>query len=57
MAGGSQHLKNKTLSQVVTQPGDSHFRARLMKVKDPFLEKDKFSANNGDQTRFWEFHY
>jgi hypothetical protein len=34
----NKYLKNKTLSQVVRQQGDSHFWAGLMEVKDPFQE-------------------
>ena len=50
----SKYLKNKTLSQVTKQPGDSQFWSGLMEVKDQFLEHGKFKVNNGNQTRFWE---
>lgn len=33
------YLKNKTLSQVIRQLGDSRFWAGLMEVKDLFLKK------------------
>jgi hypothetical protein len=37
-----KRLKNKTLSQVVKQPGDSQFLAGLKEIKEQFLERRKF---------------
>ena len=49
-----KYMKNKTLSQVAKQPGDSHFWSGLMEVKDHFFPRGKFVVNNGRQIRFWE---
>jgi hypothetical protein len=56
MAGDSQqkYLKNKTLAQVEKKKGDSHFWSRLMDVKNSFLERGRFSVQDGTRTRFWE---
>jgi hypothetical protein len=49
MAGDSQqkYLKNKTLAQVEKKKGDSHFWSRLMDVKKSFLERGRFSVQDG----------
>jgi hypothetical protein len=47
-----KYLKNKTLSQVCKQAGDSQFWSGLMEVKDKFLSRGKFKINNDKQTRF-----
>jgi hypothetical protein len=54
MAGDSQqkYLKNKTLAQVEKKKGDSHFWSRLMDVKKSFLERGRFSVQDGTWTRF-----
>ena len=44
-----KYMKNKTLSQVAKQPGDSHFWSGLMEVKDHFFPRGKFAVNNGDR--------
>ena len=49
-----KYLKNKTLSQVVKQPGDSQFWVGLMEVKEHLLDRGKFLVQNGEQVRFWE---
>jgi hypothetical protein len=35
-------------------PGDSHFWAGLMKVKDEFLSMGRFDLGDGSQVQFWE---
>jgi hypothetical protein len=48
-----KYLWNKTLGQVTKKPGDSHFWAGLLKVKDLFLSFGTFKVNSGRNTRFW----
>jgi hypothetical protein len=33
---------------------DAHFWSTLMDVKNMFLERGRFSVQDGSQTRFWE---
>jgi hypothetical protein len=40
--------------KVDRKPGDSHFWAGLMKVKEIFFGHDTFHLNKGKRTRFWE---
>jgi hypothetical protein len=47
-----KYLWNKTLGQVTKKPGDSHFWAGLLKVKDMFLSFGTFKVNSGRNTRF-----
>jgi hypothetical protein len=47
-----KYLKNKTLSQVKKERGDSHFWSGLMEVKSLFLERGRFVVQDGTQTRF-----
>ena len=47
-----KYLKNETTAQVQKKPGDSHFWAGLMKVKDTFLNIESFPLNDGNQIRF-----
>jgi hypothetical protein len=49
-----KYLSNKNLDQVHKKPGDSHFWAGLMKVKEQFLRCGRFKVNSGLETRFWE---
>jgi hypothetical protein len=49
-----KYLTNKCLTQVLHRPGDSHFWAGLMKVKEDFLVGGTFKIKNGEQVRFWE---
>jgi hypothetical protein len=50
----NKYLRDKTLTQVQYMPGDSHFWAGLMKVKDEFLSMGRFDLGDGSQVRFWE---
>jgi hypothetical protein len=50
----NKYLGSKTLSQVQWKSRDSHFWARLMKVKNEFLCFGTFLIKNGSQVRFWE---
>jgi hypothetical protein len=47
-------MGGKSLTQVSRKPGDSHFWAGLMNVKDQFLRWGHFQVGNGQATRFWE---
>lgn len=49
-----KYFHNKSIGQVVGKPGDSHFWAGLMKVKELFLSQGKFVAKSGSNVRFWE---
>jgi hypothetical protein len=49
-----KYLSRYTLTKVTSKPGDSHFWAGLMKVKDTFLNLGSFILKNGTQIRFWE---
>ena len=49
-----KYLKNETIAQVQKKPGDSHFWAGLMKVKDSFLNFGSFQLNDGNQIHSWE---
>lgn len=48
------YLAKKTITLVEKQPGDSHFWAGLMEVKNSFLSCGAFQVGNGTQLRFWE---
>jgi hypothetical protein len=50
----NKYLNSKPLSQAFWKPGDSHFWAGLMKVKQYFLRFGSFTIKNGSQIRFWE---
>jgi hypothetical protein len=50
----NKYLANQTIGKVDRKPGDSHFWAGLMKVKEIFLNHVTFHLNNGKQIRFWE---
>jgi hypothetical protein len=43
----NKYLRDKTLTQVQYMPGDSHFWAGLMKVKDEFLSMGRFDLGDG----------
>jgi hypothetical protein len=45
-------LSSKPLVHAVWKPGDSHFWASLMKVKNDFLRFCTFKIRNGTQVRF-----
>jgi hypothetical protein len=49
-----KYLSRYTLTKVTSKPGDSHFWAGLMKVKDTFLNLGSFILKNGTRIRFWE---
>jgi hypothetical protein len=49
-----KYLTNQTIGKVDRKPGDSHFWAGLMKVKETFLRHGSFHLNNRKQIRFWE---
>lgn len=49
-----QVLKNQTIAEVEKKPGDSHFWAGLMKVKDAFQNFGSFQSNDGNQIRVWK---
>jgi hypothetical protein len=49
-----KYLSNKSLTQVKKRPGDSHFWAGLMKVKDQFIARGSFQIHNGSEARFWK---
>jgi hypothetical protein len=50
----NKYLNSKPLSQAFWKPGDSHFWAGLMKVKQDFLRFGSFTIKNGSQIRLWE---
>ena len=50
----NKYLRDKSLTQAVRKPGDSHFWAGLMNVKDKFLKWGYFKVGNGQATRFWK---
>ena len=50
----NKYLINKTITQVEHMPGDSHFWADLLGVKDIFLRLGLFKIGDGTQVRFWE---
>ena len=50
----NKYLGDKALSQVQAQHTDSPFWKGIMKVKDDFFHRGKFSLGNGEQVRFWE---
>ena len=50
----AKYLRSKPLGTVNKKPGDSHFWAGLMEVKDEFLGLGSFSVGEGTQVRFWE---
>ena len=50
----NKYLNVKTLSQAFWKSGDSHFWARLMKVKHDFWRFGTFTIRNGSQVRFVE---
>jgi hypothetical protein len=56
MAGDLQEKvpNNKTLSQVKKKKGTRTFWSELMDVNNMFLERGRFSVQDGTQTRFWE---
>jgi hypothetical protein len=47
-------MSNKTLSQVTSKPGDSHFLFRLMEVKDQFLQCGRFKVHDGTEISLWD---
>jgi hypothetical protein len=49
-----KYLANKSLTQVKRRPGNSHFWAGLMKVKDQFIAGGSFQIRSGSEARFWE---
>jgi hypothetical protein len=52
-----KYLSSKTLGQVESKPGDSHFWQGLMEVKKFFWPCCKIIVGNGESTRFWEDHW
>jgi hypothetical protein len=49
-----KYVGSKAISQVVWNPGDSHFWAGLMTVKKHFFPHGSFSIKDGSEIRFWE---
>jgi hypothetical protein len=50
----NKYFSMKSLTQTQGRPGDSHFWAGLMKVKDDFLKWGHFLVQDGSKTRFWK---
>jgi hypothetical protein len=50
----NKYFSMKSLTQTQGRPGDSHFWAGLMKVKDDFLKWGHFLIQDGSKTRFWK---
>jgi hypothetical protein len=50
----NKYLRNKTITQVEHMPGDSHFWAGLLGVKDIFLRLGSFKIGDGTQVCFRE---
>jgi hypothetical protein len=48
----NKYLKNRTITQVQHQPGDSHFWSGHMKVKEDLLRMGWFKLGDGTQIRF-----
>jgi hypothetical protein len=48
----NKYLKNRTITQVQHQPGDSHFWSGHMKVKEDLLGMGWFKLGDGTQIRF-----
>jgi hypothetical protein len=48
----NKYFSTKSLTQTQGRPGDSHFCASLMKVKDDFLKWGHFLVEEGSKTRF-----
>jgi hypothetical protein len=49
-----KYIREKTVSQVLWKPGDSHFWAGLMATNKIFFKYGTFSIKDGSQIRFWE---
>jgi hypothetical protein len=49
-----KYIGQKSLSQVLWKPGDSHFLAGLMATEKFFFGLGSFSIKNGSEIRFWE---
>jgi hypothetical protein len=52
-----KYLSSKTLGQVESKPGDSHFWQGLMEAKKLFWPFCRIVVGNGMNTRFWEDHW
>jgi hypothetical protein len=52
-----KYLSSKTLGQVESKHGDSHFWQGLMEAKKFFWPCCKIIVGNGESTRFWEDHW
>jgi hypothetical protein len=50
----NKYLGSKSHTQVVRKPGDSHFWASLMNIKEEFLRWGRFRVGEGHATRFWD---
>ena len=50
----NKYLGGKPLSQVQVKPMDSPFWKGIMKVKDDFFKRGRFTVGNGEQIQFWE---
>jgi hypothetical protein len=50
----NKYLKNRTITQVQHQLGDSHFWFELMKAKEDILRMGWFKLGDGTQIHFWE---
>ena len=49
-----KYIGSKALSQLYWKPGDSHFWAGLMHVKNSFFRFGSFLIKDGSEIRFWE---
>ena len=49
-----KYIGSKALSQLYWKPGDSHFWAGLMHVKNSFFRFGSFLIRDGSEIRFWE---
>jgi hypothetical protein len=49
-----KYVGSRAISQVLWQPGDSHFWAGLMSTKRYFFPHGVFSIRDGSEIRFWE---
>ena len=49
-----KYIGSKAFSQIEWKPGDSHFWAYLMHVKNSFFRFGSFLIKDGSEIRFWE---
>ena len=49
-----KYLRNRTITQVDSMPGDSQFWQDLIKAESKFLRLGRFNLGDRSQVRFWE---